>query len=354
MDTGFEDGLGAVPWIAVSAASRVVNWFVLAAIALLVAPWVLDWFDDAEAYAWTRPLYAGHAFVMQEVGEPVRENFPTRIQGEDRTEWVLLGGFLLLAYGVGRIGGQAGARVRARRIRREVASWKSELGIEEGSEVERELEQQIEVLESTGHTSHEELLKVFAETKRKLEGMGRELAFLSIDVVGSTDMKQNEESAAVQYDFLEYRKLVERVFAARGVIQAAWTPDGVMAAFSDVDTAVRAGKDVIRSLDEFNRDVKLMKRDFAVRCGVNAGYVYFDDSMPLESVSDRVIDIAGHMQKYAEPNTVAVAKKIVEPLGDTGGFTETDKVVDGYEVYAWRSGESRPTTVGGAGGTGEG
>lgn len=338
IETGLEDGLTTLPWTIVSATTRVVGWVVLVAIVLLLAPWVLDRFDDPQAYAWTGPFYDGHAFLMDELGEPVRRNFPTRIQGEDRTEWVLLGGLLLVAYVAARAGGYAHARVRKAKIHREVDSWKSEMGIQEGSEADRELEEQIEVLETSGKASREELLKVFAETKRKLEGMGRELAFLSIDVVGSTEMKRHEESAAVQYDFLEYRKLVERVFGARGVIQAAWTPDGVMAAFSDVDTAVRAGKDVIRSLEAFNRDVKLMKQDFAVRCGVNAGYVYFDDTMPLESVSDRVIDIAGHMQKYAEPNTVSVAKKIVEPLGDRGGFTETDKVVDGYEVFAWRSG----------------
>jgi hypothetical protein len=79
-----------------------------------------------------------------------------------------------------------------------------------------------------------------------------------------------------------------------------------------------------------------MKQDFAVRCGVNAGYVHFDDAAPLETISDRVIDIAGHMQKYAEPNTVAVARKIVEPLRQSDGFSPTDKVVDGYEVSAWR------------------
>ena len=46
------------------------------------------------------------------------------------------------------------------------------------------------------------------------------------------------------------------------------------------------------------------------RCGVNAGYVHFDEATPMEAMSDRVIDIAGHMQKYAEPNTVAVARKL--------------------------------------------
>jgi hypothetical protein len=108
-----------------------------------------------------------------------------------------------------------------------------------------------------------------------------------------------------------------------------------MACFSNIDTAVKAGQGVINSLDHFNRNVKLMKSEFAVRCGVNSGFLYMDESTPLEQVSDRVIDIAGHMQKYAEPNTVAVPKSAIKPLANAGGFAPTDKVVDGLEVYSW-------------------
>jgi hypothetical protein len=76
-----------------------------------------------------------------------------------------------------------------------------------------------------------------------------------------------------------------------------------------------------------------MKRDFVVRCGINAGYVYFDESIPLEEMSDRAIDIAGHMQKHAPPNSICIAKPAIEPLEDRTGFVQTTKIVDGYEVY---------------------
>jgi hypothetical protein len=69
-------------------------------------------------------------------------------------------------------------------------------------------------------------------------------------------MKQDEEPAAIQHDFLEYRKLLERVFSRRRTLKAAWTPDGVMACFPSVDDAVHAGKDIIRDLVSFNRQVK--------------------------------------------------------------------------------------------------
>jgi class 3 adenylate cyclase len=231
-------------------------------------------------------------------------------------------------------------------MRRQIDAWKRAMHVEENSSVSRELEAKIEQL-ATGDddVNREELLRIFADTKRKLDSMGREVAFLSIDVVGSTAMKHNEDPAAAQYDFLEYRRLVESVFKARGVLKSAWTPDGVMACFSDVDNAVQAGKDVIRALVHFNREVKLMRTDFAVRCGVNSGFVHFDERTPLEAISDRVIDIAGHMQKYAEPNTVAVARSIIEPLRDRNGFLPTAKVVDGYEVSQWEFDPREPPAV---------
>jgi len=213
--------------------------------------------------------------------------------------------------------------------------WKQEMGVPGQSIIATDLEAKIQTLQTGKKIDRQELLKVFAETKRKLDTLGRDLSFLSVDIVSSTAMKQSEEPAAVQHDFDEYRRLVERVLLSRKAIKSTWTPDGMMACFSDIDDAVQAGQDVIHVLAEFNRSVKLIRADFSVRCGVNSGFVYFDESTPLEAMCDRAIDIAGHMQKYAEPNTVAIARTIIEPLRDVDGFAPTQRVVDGYEVYSW-------------------
>ena len=314
------------------------RWVILAVILLILAPTLLSYFDNPRRYIAAEYLYRGNDYIMQTVGTKVRQYFPTRILGRDRTDWVLIGGFVILALGSGAIRKRVEMRSAKRRMRLQVAQWKRDMQIKEGSVASKELDAQVQTLQAVKGVDRQELLRVFAETKKKLDSMGREVAFLSIDVVGSTEMKLQEDSASVQYDFQEYRKLVEGVFRARGVLKSAWTPDGVMACFADTDTAVNAGKDIIRSLAGFNRTVKLMRRDFVVRCGVNSGYVHFDDATPMEAMSDRVIDIAGHMQKYAEPSTVAVARKIIEPLRQDHGFQHTDKVVDGYEVSAWKGG----------------
>jgi len=50
-----------------------------------------------------------------------------------------------------------------------------------------------------------------------------------------------------------------------------------------------------------------------------------------------VIDIAGHMQKNAMPNSVCVAKPAIELLNERGGFEPSRRTVDGYEVYEWKN-----------------
>jgi class 3 adenylate cyclase len=323
-----------------SALVSAFRWAILAVILILLAPYALDQFDNSRRYAATNYALTARDYVVNTFSANVGRYIPTRIAGRDRSDWVLIGGLLVCAAFAGSLRRRVQIRSARRHMRRQADQWKKQLRIADNSAVGRELETKLRGLESGGNMNREELLKVFAGVKKKLDEFGREVAFLSIDVAGSTEMKRNEDPAAAQYDFQEYRKLVEAVFRSHGVLKSAWTPDGVMACFSHVDDAVASGQDVIRSLDHFNANVKLMQTPFMVRCGVNAGFVHFDTATPMEAMSDRVIDIAGHMQKYAEPNTVAVARNLIEPLRNVGGFQATGKTVDGYQVAQWIHGRN--------------
>jgi class 3 adenylate cyclase len=218
-------------------------------------------------------------------------------------------------------------------FKREYEALKGQMGLSDDAKVLSPLREKLENPMQMRKKDREQLLKLFAETKRKLDSMGRDLAFLSIDVVDSTGMKKNEEKAAIEYDFKEYKRFIEDKLRSNGAMKYAWTPDGVMICFRTVDAAVKCGREVIDGLKDFNENVKTMKTDFRVRCGINAGYVYYDESLPMEEMSDRVIDIAGHMQKHSAPNTISIAKPAVEPLESRSGFVPTPKTVDGYEVY---------------------
>lgn len=193
-------------------------------------------------------------------------------------------------------------------------------------------------------SQREQLLELYAQTKKSLEESKKNLSFLAVDVVNSTGMKLGEDPALAERDFRQYKKLVERVIAANKGLKAAWTPDGVMICFASVQNAVQAAQELIRSLDTFNRQVKTIKADFKVRCGINAGRVMWDETVRMEEMTDRNIDVAGHMQKYADANTIFVGAHAIEGMRAEFGFRPAQKTVDGHEVYEWRQGEA-PETV---------
>src|SRR4030042_5752242 len=132
---------------------------------------------------------------------------------------------------------------------------KKQMGLSDDAKILSPLREKLKTPMQMGKKDREKLLKLFAETKRKLDSMGRDLAFLSIDVVDSTGMKENEEKATIEYDFKEFKRFVDSKLTANGILKSAWTPDGVMSCFPTVDAAVKAAREVINGLEAFNKNV---------------------------------------------------------------------------------------------------
>jgi len=186
-------------------------------------------------------------------------------------------------------------------------------------------------------SKREELMELLAQTKKSLDEQKRNLAFLAMDVVNSTGMKQGEDPAIAARDFRQYKKHVMSALQKHGYLKLAWTPDGQMICFSTVEAAIKAGQDVLSGLETFNREIKAMKMDFRLRAGINAGRVLYDEDIPMEEMSDRVIDITGHMQKYAPADSIFIS---AEALGDRAvefKFAPVEKVVDGCKVFCWKA-----------------
>ena len=158
-----------------------------------------------------------------------------------------------------------------------------------------------------------------------------------MDVVNSTGMKQGEEPSIAERDFRQYKKFVEQTIEAHGYLKAAWTPDGQMICFPSAEKAIKAAQAIIAGLAHFNKHVKAIKSDFSVRAGINAGRVSYDEDTPMQEMADRVIDITGHMQKYAAPDSIFIN---AAALGDNAaalGFHPIDKVVDDCKVLQWKA-----------------
>jgi class 3 adenylate cyclase len=309
-------------------------WISVAILAvILVLPFVIPFIKDAKAYKIINTALS----IDKSIYALVNGAALAKIAGKNIGRLIMIACVVFLGMIINWIQNIYRNKLANLRVRIDYEEWKSEMNIEDKAGMLVPLKKEMGKLKTSNKEEREELLKLFAETKRKLDSMGRDLAFLAIDVVDSAGMKQGEEQAAAAYDFMEYKRFVSSKLIADGSLKSTWTPDGVMSCFPNIDAAVKAARDIITGLDAFNKNVKTLRQDFKVRCGINQGYVHFDESVPLEEVSDRVIDIAGHMQKHAKPNTICIAKSAVVPLQDQDGFIPSGRVVDGYEVYIWES-----------------
>jgi len=246
------------------------------------------------------------------------------------TPYLLAGILALIAWGL---------RLASRRIQLEVLTMKELEAVELAREAaaKADVSGKLAALSAGTATNRESVLEVYAQAKRILDEQKKDVTFLAVDVVNSSGMKLGEDPALAERDFRHYRKFVESCIAKHGALKSAWTPDGVMICFSSLEDAVRSGQDLIRGLEKFNREVKSLKADFTVRCGINSGTVLFDDRVRMEEMSDGCIDLAGHMQKYADPGTIFASRAVVEGRGEALGFRPNGKTVDGCAVYAWPS-----------------
>ncbi|MEO5935806.1 MAG: hypothetical protein ABIP81_01195, partial [Terriglobales bacterium] len=181
------------------------------------------------------------------------------------------------------------------------------------------------------------MLREYSEAQRVLQQGRRHLAFLSVDIVGSTKMKIGEDKLVIEHAFSEYKKFVERILKGNNVWKVAWTPDGIMCAFPTAEEAARAGQTILSELEWFNDGVHRLRTQFSVRCGVNSGEVIFPDDKAMEEISDETIDVAGHMQKYAAPASLWLGKEVLTELESSAGFEEvTTQMVDGRVPYEWK------------------
>ena len=110
-----------------------------------------------------------------------------------------------------------------------------------------------------------------------------------------------------------------------------------MCAFPTAEEATKAAQTILSELEWFNDGVHRLRTPFAVRCGINSGEVIFPDDKPIEEMSDEVIDVAGHMQKYASSESIWLGKEVLSELESSAGFEQiTTQMVDGRTPYEWK------------------
>jgi class 3 adenylate cyclase len=205
-----------------------------------------------------------------------------------------------------------------------------------GARATGSLMEETEIAGADTAEAREQLLKRYREIEGKLKSAKRKrCSFLSIDIVGSTQMKVGERETEISATFQAYEEMLKKIFKQYGAWKDAWTPDGVMVCFLQADLAVAAGVRILQRLKKFNEHDNKLRTPFRVRCGINEGEVQIFEDSKLEKVADRVIDVAGHMQKEANSNAIWLSEEVFNILADKSDFRETEKVVDGLKVFEW-------------------
>lgn len=311
---------------------RCISWVFLAMVGLTVLGFIAPSIKNIHQFAYLQYLLT----FDHTVNLWVKDYVPTQIGDTDISRIiVLVANFMLLSF-CGSIEYRFNYQAEIRKLAAETKKLEKLGDSQLGAKKLAVLDEKMQAMQSADHKDRAILMDEFVAIKQQLENMRCRLAFLSVDIVDSTGMKVGEDPILVTRDFMAYRKFAEDKLNYHGCIKSTWTPDGIMAAFKTEKEAIAAAQSMINGLKEFNQIKKAMKKDFVIRCGINAGELLFDDTVPLEQISDHVIDIAGHMQKYADPSSIFLPKTLVEAMASIDSFKPCEKVVDELAVCMWR------------------
>ncbi|WP_309713631.1 adenylate/guanylate cyclase domain-containing protein [Armatimonas sp.] len=192
----------------------------------------------------------------------------------------------------------------------------------------------------TSGVSREELLAQMIQIQKRLEGERVRRTFMSVDVVGSTELKRSADDLLVEYSFNQYRRFVEEIVLAEGGQVQSTAGDGTMAMFETEAAGVRAALKLQESMASFNAQHNRLPKPFHVRVGVNAGEVALMPGQPIGYLQSAVIDRAAALQKSAAPDDIIVAGDLSpEALATLGRYgRHANSPEGGVRGFSWRAG----------------
>lgn len=183
----------------------------------------------------------------------------------------------------------------------------------------------------------QELLRQLVDLQTKLRSGEQMLAFLSADIVGSTQMKEHADPLSVEFTFNEYHKFVEMIARRYGGRVHSTAGDGITCAFDHPQQAFGAGRTIQAGLVELNTFRNKIGVPIRLRVGVHAGSVNTPSRDDITSVNfAHVIDIAAHLQKVCPIGGVAVseaAAKLLPGGADTVGADAVE--ASGVRAVVW-------------------
>jgi len=196
-----------------------------------------------------------------------------------------------------------------------------------------------------GNTDEQETLAKKLERKKELEqeqyrmivdlyGHYRNGTFLSIDIVDSTKLKEGEDSLRVVQTFQAFHGYIAQHIA--GSLASVFSGDGVMCLYDAPQKAVDIAIDIFSGLKQFNQEHSSLRRYVNVRIGINTGTLLLDNVKDLGKITERDIDIAGHLQKYGRPGELLISASTWERISNKSDFKKRWQTIDDTVVYKYR------------------
>lgn len=184
----------------------------------------------------------------------------------------------------------------------------------------------------------EYLLKQLIELQEELKKGEKSVTFLSVDVVGSTAMKQNADPLAVEYTFNEYTNYIRAIATEFGGALHSTAGDGIILTFDQPRQAFVAARRMQAWMLEFNAFRNRIGRPFALRCGIHTGTVMAEKGDASNVNYSHVIDLCVHTQKVAPVGGIAITEAAAFYMpGGPGAIGAERAEVQGHRVLLWRS-----------------
>jgi class 3 adenylate cyclase len=181
-----------------------------------------------------------------------------------------------------------------------------------------------------------QLLTQLLEIQSKLKEDEKFVTFISVDAVGSTRMKTENDQIAVEYTLNEYHQFIEQITLKNGGKIHSTAGDGVTCVFEDPKDAVTAGKAMQAGLFEFNAYRNKLKSPLVLRAAVHTGPVLAPGRESTAVNFAHVIDVAAHLQKVAEPGTLAVSSATAIYVGGLNAIGSERVTAEDVTAAVWR------------------
>lgn len=183
----------------------------------------------------------------------------------------------------------------------------------------------------------QELLRQLVDLQDKLRSGEQSMTFLSLDIVGSTRMKQSSDPLSVEFTFTEYHNFVDAITRKHGGRVHSTAGDGVTCAFEHPQQAFAAARNIQTGLVELNTFRNKIGVPIVLRAGIHSGAVVAPKPGDIQSLNfAHVIDIAAHLQKECPPGGIAVSAAATQLV--TGGAANIGSHVISWQdvqAYVW-------------------